>query len=245
MKAMVLAAGVGSRLKPLTDAKPKALIEIGGKTMLEIVIRRLIAAGVDEAIVNVFHFPDQIADFLNGRKNFGIRIELSRETELLDTGGGLKNAAAFFADGKPFLLHNVDVFSEVDLTKLYKRHLENKALATLSVRSRKSSRMFLFDKTGTLCGWESKNEGKLEWAKGPVAGAERLAFDGIHVVSPAIFTKMTETGVFSITKAYLRLASAGETIRAFRADDYFWQDAGGLGKLEEIRRRAEEHGLPA
>ncbi len=244
MKAMVLAAGVGSRLRPLTDEKPKALVEVGGKPMLEIVIRRLMAAGVDEIVVNVFHFPDLIAAFLKGRKNFGIRIELSRETELLDTGGGLKNAAAFFDDGKPFLLHNVDVFSGVDLQKLYAQHLAKKALATLSVRTRKSGRLFLFDKEDKLSGWESKNEGKVVWTKTPVPQAERLAFDGIHALSPDIFPKLIETGVFSITQAYLRLASAGEEIKAFRADEYLWRDIGGLGKLEEIRRHAEEHGLP-
>jgi len=245
MKAMVLAAGVGSRLRPLTDEKPKALVEVAGTPMLEIVIKRLMAADVDEIIVNVFHFPDQIADFLKGRKNFGIRIELSRETELLDTGGGLKKAADFFNDGKPLLVHNVDVFSGVDLKKLYSHHLKSRSLATVSVRSRKSGRLFIFDKSGKLCGWESKNEGKVEWANAPVPGAERLAFDGIHVLSPDIFPRLIESGVFSITKAYLRLAGRGETISAFRGDEFLWRDIGGLGKLEEIRRYAQEHGLPA
>jgi NDP-sugar pyrophosphorylase family protein len=245
MKAMVLAAGIGSRLRPLTDSKPKALIDINGTPMLELVLRRLIAAGVDAAIVNVFHFPDQITNYLKTRRNFGIRIEISRESELLDTGGGLKKAAAFFDDGKPFFVHNVDVFSSVNLGLLYHRHEQSAALATLSVRARKSGRLFLFDREGLLRGWESTNEGRTDWARGPVDDAEKLAFDGIHVISPKILTKFTESGVFSITKAYLRLAGADEAIRSFRADDYFWRDIGGLGKLEEIRRHAKEHGLPA
>jgi NDP-sugar pyrophosphorylase family protein len=245
MKAMVLAAGIGSRLRPLTDAKPKALIDINGTPMLELVLKRLIAAGVDAVIINVFHLPDQIANFLKARKNFGIHIEVSRETELLDTGGGLKKASAFFDDGKPFFMHNADVFSGVNLGLLYHRHTESGALATLSVRARKSGRLFLFDQEGLLRGWESTNEGRTDWARGPIENAQRLAFDGIHVISPKIFPKLAESGVFSITKAYLRLAGAGETIRAFRADDYFWRDIGGLGKLEEIRRHAKEHGLPS
>lgn len=241
MKAMVLAAGIGSRLKPLTDVKPKALVDINGTPMLELVLRRLIDAGVDSAIVNVFHLPDQIESFLKGRKNFGIKIELSRETELLDTGGGLKKAAAFFDDGKPFFLHNADVFSDVNLGLIYHRHEESGALATLSVRARHSGRRLLFGGDGLLCGWEGR-DGRTQWAGAPNKDAERLAFDGIHVISPAIFGKLSEEGVFPIVGAYLRLAGLGEKIRAFRADDYFWRDIGGMGKLEEVRRKAGRPG---
>lgn len=244
MKAMVLAAGIGSRLRPLTDTRPKALIDINGTPMLELVLKRLIAAGVDAAIINVFHLPDQIMNYLRARHNFGIRIEISHERELLDTGGGIKKASAFFDDGKPFFVHNADVFSSVNLGLAYHRHVESGALATLSVRARKSGRLFLFDQEGLLRGWESTTEGRTDWARGPIDNAERLAFDGIHVISPRIFPKLAESGVFSITKAYLRLAGAGEAIRAFRADDYFWRDIGGLGKLEEIRRYSKDHGVP-
>src|SRR5512137_3047768 len=167
MKAMILAAGVGSRLRPLTDGTPKALIDVGGVPMIEHVIRRLTAAGVTEIVVNLFHLGDQIVDFLASRGNFGLRIEFTREAKLLDTGGGLKNAAWFFDDGRPFFLHNVDVLSEIDLGALLRRHRDVRALATLAVQSRPSSRRLLFDNGGRLCGRESP-EG-VEWASGPVA----------------------------------------------------------------------------
>jgi len=229
VKAMVLAAGIGSRLGSLTDEWPKALIEVGGVPLLELVLKRLIAAGVSEAIVNVFHKPDQIVNFLKVKNNFSIRIEVSRETELLDTGGGLKKASWFFDDGRPFFVHNVDV-------------LNQNPLATLAVAARDTKRYLLFDEKGLLCGRETA--GRQELAR-PSGKAERLAFGGIHVVSPKIFPKMTETGVFPITKAYLRLAAAGERLAAFRADGSFWLDVGRPEKLEEARRIAREKGLPA
>jgi len=240
---MVLAAGVGSRLRPLTDERPKALIEVGGTPMLEIVIRRLIAAGVDGLVVNVFHLADKIADFLKAKSDFGIRIELSREAELLDTGGGLKKAAWFFDDGRPFFVHNVDVYSEADLGELYRFHVGRAALATLAVRSRESGRHFLFDREGRLCGWESSSESRAVWARSPAQGAERLAFDGIHVVSPRLFDRLSETGAFSITSAYLRLAGEGENILACRTDEHFWSDIGRPAKLEELRRRIQVKGV--
>jgi len=233
MKAMILAAGVGSRLRPLTDETPKALIDVGGAPMIERVIRRLKSAGVTEVVVNLFHLGDQIAEFLHSRGNFGLRIQFTREVELLDTGGGLKNAAWFFDDGRPFFLHNVDVLSEIDLGALRQSHQENEALATLAVQSRPSSRLLLFDQCGRLCGRETR-EG-VEWAKAPVPGVERLAFTGIHVIDPAIFSRMTETGVFPITRAYLRLAGEGERIVACRVDGSYWQDIGSAEKLERAR----------
>ena len=238
MRAMVLAAGVGSRLRPLTDATPKALVEIGGVTMLERVLRRLAEAGVDAAVVNAHHHADQIEAFLRSRKGLGLRVEVSREDALLDTGGGLKKASWFFEDGRPFLLHNVDVVTDLDLGRLYRFHAERPALATVAVRARPSSRLLLFDRGGLLRGREA--DGRLEWAGPPVEGVERLAFDGVHVISPEIFPKLTETGVFPILSAYLRLAGAGERIQAFRSDEYGWQDIGDAAKLEAARRRAAE-----
>jgi len=234
MKAMILAAGVGSRLRPLTDDTPKALIDVGGVPMIERVIQRLKAAGVAEIVVNLFHLSDRIVEFLASRKNFGLRIAFTRETELLDTGGGLKNAAWFFDDGRPFFLHNVDVLSEIDLGGLLRFHLEMGALATLAVQSRPSSRRLLFDKGGQLCGRESP-EG-IEWASGPVAPVERLGFTGIHVIDPAIFPKVTEMGVFSINRTYLRLAGEGEKVVAYRVDGQYWQDIGYPEKLAQARR---------
>lgn len=242
MRAMVLAAGIGSRLGSLTDERPKALIEVGGIPLLELVLRRLIAAGVSEAIVNVFHKSNQIVDFLKTKKNFGIRVEISRETELLDTGGGLKNASWFFDDGRPFFVHNADVLSAIDLGAMRRFHSESGALATLAAAARETQRALLFDEKGLLCGREAA--GKRELTR-PCGKAERLAFSGIHMISPKIFPKMTETGVFSITNAYLRLAGQGERLAAFRTDGSFWLDVGRPETLEEARGLARENRLPA
>lgn len=236
MKAMVLAAGIGSRLRPLTDTTPKALLDVGGEPMIARVIRRLRAAGVTELVVNLFHLADQIVEYLAARNNFGLRIAFTWETELLDTGGGLKNAAGFFTDGGPFFLHNVDVLSDISLEDLLRFHQRAGGLATLAVQSRPSGRQLLFDQTGRLCGRISP-EGVC-WANGPVPGADRLAFTGIHVIDPAIFPRMTEAGVFPITRTYLRLAGEGERIAAYRADGRYWQDIGSPEKLEEARRQA-------
>jgi NDP-sugar pyrophosphorylase family protein len=236
MKAMILAAGVGSRLRPLTDIQPKALVKINGVPMLEIVLGRLIKAGFDEVVINVFHFGDMIVDFLRAKNNFGIRIEISREAELLDTGGGLKRVAKFFDDSRPFLVHNVDVISNIDFAKMYRFHLEEATLATLAVQARTTARYFLFDQKGRLCGWESTTEKQMAWVKSPVADFQRLAFSGIHIISPEIFPKMREDGAFSINRTYLRLAGEGEKISAFRVDEYYWRDIGRPEKLETVQR---------
>jgi NDP-sugar pyrophosphorylase family protein len=235
MKAMILAAGIGSRLRPLTDGIPKALLDVGGVPMIERVIRRLESAGVTEFVVNLFHLGDRIIEFLASKGSFGLRIEFTRETELLDTGGGLKNAAWFFDDGRPFFLHNVDVLSDIDLEGLLRFHHTAGALATLAVQTRRGLRQLLFDRGGRLCGRESA--GGVEWAREPLKEFERLAFAGIHVIDPAIFPRMTETGVFPITRPYLRLAGEGERIVAYRADGSYWQDIGSPEKLEAARKR--------
>ena len=236
MKAMILAAGVGSRLRPLTDGTPKALLEVGGTPMIERVIRPLKSAGVTELVVNLFHLGERIVQFLAAKGNFGLRIEFTHEAELLGTGGGLKNAAWFFDDGRPFFLHNVDILSDIDLEGLLRFHNKVGALATLAVQRRRSSRQLLFDCDGRLCGRESP-EG-VEWAQGPRGGIERLAFTGIHVIDPAIFPKMIETGAFPITQTYLRLAGEGERIIAYRTDGSYWQDIGSPERLEEARKEA-------
>ncbi|MDD5657192.1 MAG: sugar phosphate nucleotidyltransferase [Elusimicrobia bacterium] len=243
MRAMVLSAGLGTRLAPLTESTPKALIPVGATCMLDIVIRRLVRAGADAVIVNVFHLADQIADFIRGR-DFGARVELSRESVLLDTGGGLKQAAWFFADGRPFLLHNVDVFSDIDLADLYRTHLRGGALATLAVSERPSRRGFLFDAQGRLCGWRGDADAAPRWARGPVADARELAFNGVHAVSPEIFARMSETGAFSISRTYLRLAAEGAAVRAFRTDSRCYKDMGSPEKLEAVRAYVAANGLP-
>ena len=242
MKAMILAAGIGSRLRPLTERCPKALVEINGVSMLEIVIRRLLKAGVDEIVVNVFHLAEMIVDFVKSKRHFGIRIEVSREVELLDTGGGLKKVASFFDDGAPFFLHNVDVVTDIDLGRMYRFHLDRPALATLAVQTRTSSRYLLFDERGQLCGWESVAENERQWAGASVERAERLAFTGVHVISPAILPRMSEGAVFPIIRTYLCLAGQGERIQAFRADEWYWADIGGPTKLEEVQRQVKALG---
>lgn len=238
MKAMVLAAGLGTRLRPLTDDRPKALVTLGGRTLLEIALERLRSFGVDEVIVNTHHFAEMVEDYLRARGNFGMRIEISREETLLDTGGGLKNAAWFFLEGgsaeqagQPFLVHNVDVLSTIDLARMMAFHRERDALATLAVAERPTSRYLLFDNQGELCGRRAGRDGEPEMVR-PAAGVQALAFAGIHVVSPRIFSRLDEDGAFSIVPAYLRMAGAGEKIAAFRADAYEWRD---LGRVESLR----------
>jgi len=238
MKAMIFAAGLGTRLRPLTNTRPKALIDINGVPLLEIVIKRLTQAGVDEIIINVHHCADQIAAFLQAQHNFGIRVELSYEESLLDTGGGLKKAARFFDDGRPFLVHNVDVVSDIDLREMYNNHLTRGGLATLAVKQRSTSRYLIFDEDDRLCGWKSLQENRTEMACPPRGKTIDLAFGGIHVISPSLLEKITEEGVFSIMKPYLRLAAMGENIFAYRTDDCFWLDAGKLENLQQHRRKA-------
>jgi NDP-sugar pyrophosphorylase family protein len=235
MKAMIFAAGLGTRLRPLTDDRPKALVTIGGRTLLEIALARLRDFGVGEAIVNVHHFADQIVSFLAANGNFGMRIEVSREDELLDTGGGLKKAAWFFLESdtdknEPFLVHNVDVLSSIDLSRMVEFHRRRDALATLAVQERATSRPLLFDGEDRLVrrGEASTSAAAPERS---AADLQPLAFCGIHVVSPRIFAKLDESGAFSIVDAYVRLAAQGESIPAYRADGAHWRD---LGRPEHL-----------
>ena len=233
---MILAAGLGTRLRPLTNDRPKALVEIAGRTMLEITLARLRTFGIHEVIVNVHHFADIVVEYLKANRNFGIRIEVSREDVLLDTGGGLKKAAWFFQDDpEPLILHNVDVISTIDLGRMARFHQEHGELATLAVQDRKTSRYLLFDEQLHLCG--RRAEQKDEIAR-PASQMSALAFCGIHVISPRIFSLMKEEGVFSIIPPYLRLAAEGENITGFRADEYYWRD---LGKPENVRQATRDY----
>lgn len=238
MKALVLAAGLGTRLRPLTDKKPKALIEVNGTPLLESVLRRLIHFGVSEVIINLHHFPGQIRSFVKAKDNFGIRIEFSHEEVLLDTGGGLKKAAHFFDDGKPFILHNVDVISDIDLALMVSRHIEDEALATLATNQRKSTRYFIFDASDLLCGWKSLIKNQEILKRTPIGATVDRAFCGIHVIATALLDKLPETGPFSIVESYLRLAGEGERIVAFKADEYDYRDFGKIEQLgvEKVRR---------
>ncbi len=241
MKATILAAGLGTRLRPLTSDRPKALVEINGRTLLEITLTRLATFGIHEVIINVHHFADMIAAYLKTNNNFGSRIELSREDALLDTGGGLKQAAWFFlgdsaAQDKAFLLHNVDVLSDIDLGRVAKFHSEKNALATLAVQRRETSRYLLFDGRLELCGRRAGRDREPEIVRAS-ANLEPLAFSGIHIISTRLLPMLTEDGAFSIIPAYLRLAAEGERILAFRADEYYWRD---LGKPGDLAQAAED-----
>jgi mannose-1-phosphate guanylyltransferase len=241
MKAMILVAGLGTRLRPLTDDRPKALVEVAGRTLLEITLSRLSAFGIRDVIINVHHFADKIVDYLKAHKNFGMRIEISREDMLLDTGGGLKKTGWFFledsAADEPFILHNVDVLSMIDLLRMVRVHLEKKALATLAAQQRDSSRLLLFDESLRLCGRRAGRDLEPEIVC-PSANLRPLAFCGVHVISPRFLRMMQEDGVFSIIDSYLRLAARGESILGFPADEYYWRD---LGKLEQVQRAAEDY----
>ena len=240
MKAMILAAGLGTRLRPLTDDRPKALVEVAGHTLLEITLRRLRGFGIREVIVNVHHFADMVVDYLKTNDNFGMRIEISREDVLLDTGGGLKKAAWFFLEEghveEPFLLHNVDVLSTIDFLRMTEFHKQNRALATLAVRERETSRYLLFDEQHQLCG-RGTGRGQESEIVQPSKQTHALAFSGVHVISPRLFPMMSEDGAFSIINTYLRLAGQGEKILAFRADKYYWRD---LGKPENVTAAADD-----
>lgn len=232
MKAMVFAAGRGTRLKPLTDSRPKALVEVAGTTLLELTLRRLAAAGITEAVVNLHHFGDQIPAFIERHGTFGLRrIAYSPEPELLDTGGGLKAAAWFFDDGQPFLVHNVDVLSDIDLGALAAAHRRTGALATLAALPRPTARPLFFDAAHRLVGRRSATHGDT-FVRTPQGEVAPLGFCGIHLLSPAIFDRMTEAGAFPIVSCYLRLAAAGEAINCFRADGARWRDC---GRPEDLR----------
>jgi len=254
MKAMVLAAGLGTRLKPLTDTRPKALVELSGRTLLEITLTRLRTFGITEVIINVHHFADQVIEYLKSKHNFGMRIEISREDLLLDTGGGLKKATWFFLEDsvsldEPFLLHNVDVISNIDLRAMLQFHTENHALATLAVQSRETSRPLLFDDHHQLRGRRIDSKDTVVSSEArllPLCASSAqsnlssiplhpLAFSGIHIISPDFLRMLTEEGVFSIIPSYLRLSAQGEKILAFRADQYYWRD---LGKPADLAQAA-------
>ena len=241
MKAMILAAGLGTRLRPMTDSRPKALVEVSGRTLLEITLGRLRDSGVSEVIVNVHHLADMISDYLKAKNNFGMRIEISREEVLLDTGGGLRKAAWFFLDDpnrldEPFILHNVDVLSAIDLRRMVEFHTQNQALATLAVKKRETSRYLLFDEHNQLCGRRSSPDQKTELVRF-AKKLQPLAFSGIQVLSPRLLPMMAEEGVFSIINSYLNLAARGQKILAFRADEYYWRD---LGRPEHLIQAATD-----
>ena len=236
MDGMILAAGLGTRLRPLTDETPKALIPVGGVPMLERVGRRLIAAGVDRLIINVHHHADQVIDFIEARDGFGVDVRISHERDRpLETGGGLAHAREHFREDGPFLLHNVDVITDVDLTAMVAAHVEADALATLAVQRREASRFLRFDDAGLQARVDTREGGGEDTAR-PVHGtvADR-AFAGIHVISPALFDRLDD-GVYSIIEPYLALAGEGWRILAYDITGSLWLEIGDPDRLETARR---------
>ena len=235
MKAMIFAAGLGTRLKPLTDTIPKALVPIAGKPLLEHIILKLKSSGFDEIIVNVHHFADMIIDFLQENNNFGIRIDISDEREhLLDTGGGIKRAAWFFDDGKPFLVHNVDILSNINLAGLYQSHLETNSFATLVVSERDTFRYLLFDEEKRLQAWINEKTGEIKPQHlDDFSAFRKLAFSGIQILSPTVFESMKNLpDKFSIMDFYLSNVHT-EKITGYIPRDYKMLDVGKLDVLDE------------
>jgi NDP-sugar pyrophosphorylase family protein len=233
MKAMILAAGIGTRLRPLTLEKPKSLVEVQGVSLLEHTIRYLKYFGVREIVINVHHFADQIEQFIRDKDSFGIRIAISDEREaLLDTGGGLLKAAWFFDDKKPFFLIASDVITDLDLTALYNFHLHHNPLVTLAVKHRPSSREFLFDAEHRLCGWHNNVTGETRWVR-EIANPVKIAFSTVHVIDPALFGLVIETGAFSLIDLYLRIARQ-HLILGFEHNETAWFEFGRIENLEGL-----------
>ncbi|MCD6556355.1 MAG: nucleotidyltransferase family protein [Bacteroidales bacterium] len=232
-KVFILAAGLGTRLKDLTADKPKALVLVNGKPMLEHLIVKLKAQGFNNFVINVHHFADKIEDFLKKNDNFNCNIQISEERdELLDTGGALLHAKSYLEDTENILIHNVDIFSDLNLKKLIDYHQQNNALATLAVYKRNSSRKLFFDGNMQLCKWKNKNTGEVKIARTTINDLSEFAFSGLHIVNSEIFNHITETGKFSIIDLYLRLAKTKKII-ASESEYSYWFD---LGKPETLSK---------
>lgn len=243
MQAMIFAAGLGTRLQPLTNDRPKALVEVAGRPLLEHVILKLKQQGFRHIVVNVHHFGQMILDFLRVNDNFGMDIRVSDERDLLlNTGGGIKRALELFAPTKPILIHNVDIASDVDLAALYceAERISNVCDALLVTNKRKTSRFLLFNREGLLRGWlNEKPEGNVGKAMGtePVEALERLPFTGIHVLMPGIYEALKEYPgeVFSIIDFYLSACISHNIAHTTLPQDCRWVDCGKVEALEKAK----------
>lgn len=240
MQAMIFAAGLGTRLKDETANKPKALVEVGGKPLLQRAIEKLTAEGVTRIVVNVHHFAPQVIDFINGR-DWGVPIFISDESKkLLETGGGLKFAKHLFSSEEPILIYNVDILSNINLQDVLAAHTKTNAIATLVVRQRETQRYFKFDAEHNLVGWINKKTGETKVSRHEnFQEATEMAFSGIHIVEPQIFDFMPEEDRFSIVQVYLELAKT-KNIKGYFDDSDLWMDVGKPAQLEEVRRIFEE-----
>jgi len=240
MKAMILAAGLGTRLKPLTNTLPKALLNVGPFTLLEFAILKLKNAGFNEIIINVHHFPELIRTYLAENNNFGCNIAISDESgHLLETGGGIKKASWFFTGEKAFLVYNVDIVGDLDLKKLYNHHLAESNIATLVLRRRETTRYLLFNQQMQLCAWENKATGEKRVARETHETLTPFAFSGIHVVSPDLIGMMQKEDRFSIIDTYLKIAGS-LTVGGLIDESPLWADAGKPDSLAEAAKIAAE-----
>ncbi len=238
MKAMIFAAGLGTRLRPLTNSMPKALVPVAGRPMLERVILRLMEAGFNDITINIHHFGEQILDFLRANNNFGACIRISDERDmLLDTGGGIRKARPLLESNEPFLIHNADILTDLDLAAFYRHHLESGADATLLTNHRKTARYLLMDGGNRLCGWTNLSTGEvlppeLDY---PSDKYQLQAFGCVHVLSPSIFRFMEGerwTGKFSIIPFYVDICKEA-VIRGYPMDSENWFD---VGKMETLAK---------
>ncbi len=249
MKAMILSAGMGTRLYPLTKQIPKALIPLHGIPLLEIVIQRLKEFGFNQLIVNIHHHGQQIIDFLGERDNFGLTITVSDERDrLLDTGGALKKARTLLGDEEPVLIHNVDVISSIDLAAVMKHHDQSGALVTLCVQDRSSSRYFRFSSDDRLCGWTNRKTGEEKWVRRGMVPVKQRAFSGIHVIGPHFFEMASscrcfpeDTDVFSVVDVYLCLAATGKIMGYDHTGDA-WTDIGKPLQLKAVEKSITRNG---
>lgn len=233
MKALILAAGLGTRLMPYTHDLPKALVSVKGRPMISHLIDRLTGFGIREFVVNLHHHGDQLKLYLETHYSDDFSFSFSdEEDQLLDTGGALKRCLHYFADDEMFLVHNVDVWTSLDPIKMAKVHQQNQALATLAIRQRESSRVLLFDQEMKLRGWKDRRSGEENWSAGKVAEVQSFAFSGVQIVSPEIVNCMPPDDVFSLTNLYLRCAGAGFPPSGYLHDEDVWFD---LGSPERIR----------
>jgi len=236
MRAMILAAGLGTRLKPLTDSIPKALTRVKDHTLLELQINKLKAEGFDHIIINVHHFAEQIKYYLKQNNFFNCSIEISDESQkLLDTGGGLKKASHFFSDGNPFLVYNVDILSNINLKKLKEYHLASSGIATLAIQKRNSSRKFLFDKNNILCGWMNEKSGEKIITRDGQSELFPYSFSGVQIVDPKIFKYFPDKDVFTLVELYLSAAQKEKIIGYIHNEDE-WIDLGKIENLSEAER---------
>jgi len=235
MKAMILAAGKGTRFGKITETMPKVLIDINGKSMLRLAVEKCVAHGFDDIIINVHHFADLVEEEIKRLNELGFRITISDERDmLLDTGGGLYKARKFF-DGDPFLLYNADIITDLDISLLLDHHKKNGSLATLAVRNREGLRYLLVNQEGLLRGWCNKATGERIVTGGADEKLSEIAFSSLHIIEPDIFKFMSD-GIYSMTTLYLQLASSNK-ICTFRVDDGYWFNTGTPEILEEVRHK--------